>query len=225
MSRIDFAELRGQSPAVAVVERAVRERTNVLLLGPPATAKTAIAQRITTILPPLADDARRVVAEQVALYVPGRAEAELAHPFRAPHHTIPATWLVGARVAEEPTANMRPCGELQLASYGVLFLDELVEFKPFAIKALGNAWRALPTAVRPLIVASASPCPCGWHGSPARECTCPASSIRRRANRIAWFTALLRMTLVAPVQPLVVCIVLDLPPGESSASIRARLWG
>lgn len=187
----DFSDVRGQSDALAMVEDAackyveIAAPTILLLSGAPGTGKTMIARRIPTILPTTTHDERvRVTRVYSALGLLAGTGTGLVteRPFRAPHHTISTAALVGGGTGPRP-------GELQLATCGVLFLDELAEFSIVTLQALGATWRAMHYSVRPMIVASANPCPCGWAttgtGAPsARECTCPASSVERYRDRI-----------------------------------------
>jgi magnesium chelatase family protein len=239
----DFVDIRGQSKAIDGIVRAIRERANLLLVGPPGTGKTAMASRVTSLLPPLSDHERTwMLAEVVGLGYRDIDSAKLERAFRAPHYTISELALVGApwrlhipRAAACSCERMLPAhqyhnlppalvgaaGELQLARFGVLFLDELTEFPLRIVRALGHAWRAMPSEIRPLLVGAANVCPCGWRGAAARTCVCSDASIACFQGITDAYAKSLGMTVAAEVvwQPQ----GSELPPGESSAQLRARI--
>lgn len=218
-----MAAVRGQDSAIASIAQGLRQHSNILLLGPPNTCQTMLARRIPGLLPPLTAHARSwLTAEYVGLGVLSPGDPDLTErPFRAPHHTVSAAALCGVRwMLHEPRAaacsckrmlpahpyhNLPPAivshaGELQLARFGVLYLDELTEFHRATVAELGQAWRAMSDETRPLLVASAKPCPCGWADRPERECVCSNASIERQRDRITEFSAALGIEITAAVR-------------------------
>ncbi|MFN2382746.1 MAG: YifB family Mg chelatase-like AAA ATPase, partial [Gemmatimonadota bacterium] len=186
---VDWAEIRGQAGPRRALEIAAAGGHNALLVGPPGAGKTFLARRFPTILPPLDGAAALEVTAIHSLW--GRlAPAHplmLEPPFRAPHHSASAAALLGGG------APIRP-GEVTLAHRGVLFLDELPEFRRDALEglrqpledgaiALGRAQSRCELPARVMLLAAMNPCPCGWWGDPLRPCRClPAARARYRAR-------------------------------------------
>jgi magnesium chelatase family protein len=185
-----------------------------------------LARRIPTVLPPMTrDEALETskVYSSLGLAPEGLIEAR---PFRAPHHTISASALLGGGTHPRP-------GEISLAHNGVLFLDELPEFTRSAIESLRQPLeertvtigRVHGTVVLPasfLLVAAANPCPCGWLGSGARECTCGTGSLDRYRARLSG-PLLDRIDLQVHVEPVTLEVLRQHEPAESSDAIRERV--
>jgi magnesium chelatase family protein len=224
----DLEDVRGQYAARLALEVAAAGGHNLLFIGPPGGGKTLLARLLPTILPPLSFEE---ALETTAIHsVSGLVEPELGvvcqRPFRAPHHSVSEAGLVGGGDTPRP-------GEVSLAHHGVLFLDELCEFRRSALEALrqpledGRVCIARVRArawfpARPLVVAAVNPCPCGYHGHPSRACRC---SPARRAAYLGRLSGPLldRLDVHVRVPPVDPIALTSGSAGESSAVVRARV--
>ena len=225
---IDFLEVRGQEAAKRACEIAAAGHHNLLMIGPPGSGKSMIAKRIGTILPELRfDEALEITKINSIMGFVGEGKGLVRHrPFRSPHHTISAAGLVGGGSHPSP-------GEVSLSHLGVLFLDELPEFKRDVLEVMRQPLedrrvtisRASGTLTFPanfMLVCAMNPCPCGYHGDALKECTCSQAKIHQYRQRISG-PLLDRIDLHITV-PRVPFDKLKIPTeGEPSRVIRARV--
>jgi magnesium chelatase family protein len=226
---VDFADVRGQHLAKRAIEVAVSGGHNVLMLGAPGSGKSMLAKRIPTLLPPMSlDEAIETTKIHSACgLLIGKHPAFVAErPFRAPHHTISDAGLLGG------SANPSP-GEVSLAHNGVLFLDELPEFKRTTLEVLRQPLedrsvtisRAAGSMTFPadfVFVAALNPCPCGYYGDRKKACRCSEQQIHRYRQRISG-PLLDRIDLHLEVPTLSYNELSRGSEGETSASIRTRV--
>jgi len=188
---LDLNDVRGQEQVKRALEVAAAGAHNLIMLGPPGSGKTMLAQRLPSILPPLNFEE---ALETTRIYsavgqVPPERALVTVRPFRAPHHTISDAGLIGGGATPRP-------GEVSLAHHGVLFLDELPEFKKNVLEVLrqpledgrvtvSRAVMSLTFPSRFMLVAAMNPCPCGYFGDPVKECLCTPSQIQKYRSRIS----------------------------------------
>ncbi|MDP2168073.1 MAG: YifB family Mg chelatase-like AAA ATPase [Thermodesulfovibrionales bacterium] len=187
----DFSDVKGQEHAKRALEVAASGGHNVLMIGPPGSGKTMLSRRLATILPPMTfDEAIETTRIHSIMGILRDRQPLLAtRPFRSPHHTISDVALIGGGQTPKP-------GEVSLAHNGVLFLDELPEFKRGALEVLRQpievgevmVSRAAASATYPagfMLIAAMNPCPCGYYGDGRHQCTCTASQIHRYRKRVS----------------------------------------
>jgi len=225
---VDFNEIKGQKQAMRALEIAAAGGHNVLMIGPPGSGKSMLAKRLPTILPDLSFDEAIEVTKvfSVAGSLDKNEMLIAVRPFRSPHHTISDAGLVGGGQTPRP-------GEISLAHLGVLFLDELPEFKRNALEALRQPLeegsititRSLVTASFPakfMMVAAMNPCPCGYFGDRVRTCRCSVQQIRQYQGKISG-PLLDRIDLHIEVPSVKYRALSGKEMGESSAAIKSRV--
>ena len=224
----DFADVKGQENVKRALEVAAAGGHNMIMIGSPGSGKTMLARRLPTILPPMTieEALETTKIHSVAGKIQNNHSLIISRPFRSPHHTISDVALVGGGSWPQP-------GEISLAHHGILFLDELPEFRRAVLEVLRQPLEdrkitisrskfSVEYPANIMLIASMNPCPCGYYNHPTKECNCPPGAVQKYLSKISG-PLLDRIDIHIEVIPVELDKITNPSDSEPSSVVRARV--